>query len=419
MTVRWRSRVLLGVAFAAALPAQKPKDELEVKIQAALEAARPALLDHLEALHQGQPGELALMCLAALHDNLPRTDKQLAVALKRLGEAQPHTTYELALRLMVLETDTAFPGRDALAKEDAAHLLKHNRDAGFHYNSNDKGWDLSNSQYGALGLRAAVALGVEVPVKVWRALATTVLDSQQTDGGFCYIGQGGSYLSMTVAGISVLKICEAAMVKGNQKIPEIDRAVERAWRWLDKHSDQVGNTEIPWCLYAHYGLERAGILSDVTKVGGQDWYRVGAKMLVERQENGGGWKSKTDGFPGTELRGGRGQGVPTAFAVLFLRRKFQKLLTPVTLRILALKQIVDETPEKDMIECVDQLVRRGKPAIPDVLEGVRDDVPRRRQAAVLALRRIAGDDFGIDPKQDPEQNREAVRRAELWYLKNR
>jgi hypothetical protein len=37
----------------------------------------------------------------------------------------------------------------------------------------------------------------------------------------------------------------------------------------------------------------------------------------------------------------------------------------------------------------------------------------------LALRKVAGDDFGFDPKSDRESNRPAVRKAELWYLRNR
>ena len=39
--------------------------------------------------------------------------------------------------------------------------------------------------------------------------------------------------------------------------------------------------------------------------------------------------------------------------------------------------------------------------------------------AAQALQAIAGEQFGFDPDKGRDDNRAAVRRAELWYLKNR
>ena len=55
----------------------------------------------------------------------------------------------------------------------------------------------------------------------------------------------------------------------------------------------------------------------------------------------------------------------------------------------------------------------------DILKAMRSDVAPRRRAAALGLAAIAGSNFDFDAEQGAEHNREALRRAELWYLKNR
>lgn len=410
---------LLMPLLLAPLLAQGKPDGLEASIQSALQRARPVLLDFLDGAAPLMQGELALICLAALHDGVPNTDPHYLAARRRLGYANLQQTYELGLRLMVMEADPTFPEREKAAKHDAALLVQNAHAGGFDYGPKSPRWDLSNSQYGALGLRAAEALGVEVPAKVWRKLGDEVLDAQLADGGFDYQkGQrAGSYLSMTVAGIAVLCICEAQLTAGKGRITAYDRGVERAWKWLDKHQREVGDPGITWSFYAHYGLERAAILSDVTKLGQLDWYRAGAKMFVDLQLGNGGWHSQTD--RGGVARHVGGDPVATAFAVLFLRRKFQKTLTAITVRVPSLKQIDDKTSEADLLACVGFLVQRGKPALAEVVPVLRSEVPAQRRAAVLALQQLAGQDFGIDPRRDAEQNRDALRAAELWYLKNR
>jgi hypothetical protein len=55
------------------------------------------------------------------------------------------------------------------------------------------------------------------------------------------------------------------------------------------------------------------------------------------------------------------------------------------------------------------------------VKGMRSELEPQRRASVQALRQIAGETFGYDAAQGPdvEANREAVRRAELWFLKHR
>ncbi len=145
-------------------------------------------------------------------------------------------------------------------------------------------------------------------------------------------------------------------------------------------------------------------------------------MLLEEQLTGGGWQSTTDGMPGGHQSNGRGDLVPTSFAVLFLRRKFQKTPTgPYTKHIVNLANLGPASKDADVDACAQQLTARGKAAMADVVKGMRSDVVTQRRAAAKALTAIAGDTFGFDPlaDRDAEGAREAVKKAELWALQNR
>ena len=184
--------------------------------------------------------------------------------------------------------------------------------------------------------------------------------------------------------------------------------------------DPIGSPKEHWSFYFHYGLERAAILCDVVEIDGQvNWYASGAEMLVEEQLTGGGWRSLSDGFPGHHLSKKRGDAVPTSFAILFLRRKFQKVAGPITQHVVKLVNIGPRSQQKDIDACAAQLVQRGKEAMADIFKGLRSDIEPQRRAAQQALVGVAGKDFGYNPVLDREANRSAVKRAELWYLRNR
>ena len=210
---RWFVATLLTLAT---LPGQ---DALQSRVNQALELARPALLEHLHTAStpNTRAGELALMTLAALHEGVDAADPVLVAAQKRLAKANPAETYDLALRLLVLEVAPTFPDRIELAKRDAKELLRHRDECGaFSYQVNGNNWDLSNTQYAALGLRAAKAMGVTIDHSVWTQMAQTIGAEQENSGGFAYQSRkrgfdAGGYASMTAAGITVLAICRQAI----------------------------------------------------------------------------------------------------------------------------------------------------------------------------------------------------------------
>jgi hypothetical protein len=142
-------------------------------------------------------------------------------------------------------------------------------------------------------------------------------------------------------------------------------------------------------------------------------------MLCASQDDGGGWRSISDMGSGITLTKGRGDMVPTAFAILFLRRKFQKLAGPITPRVLVFANLGPKSKPEDVEACAKDQIARGKAALPEILHMLCSEIGPRRQAAALALRALAGQDFGYDPARDPQQSRDAIHAAELWYLRNR
>ncbi len=422
------------VAMAAAMgPMVVAQDAaLRERVNRALTDARPAMLAHLRDATADlvQPGPLALLLLASIHDGVPATDVAFAAALQKLAKANPEATYDLSLRLLVMEAWPDFPDRTSLAKRDARELLTHRDSSGaFGYSPNPVNWDLSNTQYAALGLRAAKALGATVDRTVWSKMAREIGEQQDTYGGFGYVKGGderaNSYASMTAAGVAVLAVCRQALGEESRQGSAMQKQLTRGWQWFDRNPAVIGSSTERWSYYFHYGLERAAILCDVEKVGGKDWYALGAEMLVRDQLPGGGWQGDADvGLMGRNapVRGkekSSGQPASTAFAVLFLRRKFQKISGPITPHIVTLAAIGPKATAQDLEDCVAELVRRGKAAVPDVLLAMRSELAPQREAAAKALAELAGEDFGYDPKLDAEQNGAALRKAELWHLRNR
>ncbi|MBL8725000.1 MAG: hypothetical protein JNK49_13200 [Planctomycetes bacterium] len=413
---------------AAAQRGTDPDDApaLRSAIDLALDRARPALLRHLQQATTDSitgPGLLALLLLAAIHDGVAADDPGLQAGLAALAKGKPNDTYSLALRLLVLDAWPDFPKRTELAKVDTAQLLRHQDSSGSFGYGHGGGWDLSNTQYAALGLRAARSLGATVPKAVFERLGRHVIAQQGNYGGFGYASAGAKdsgYASMTAAGIAVLAICRQAL---DQETPESvwSKHIARGWQWFVRTPECIGSLEQTWTYYFHYGLERAAILCDVEKVGGKDWYAHGAAMLVDAQGPGGGWQDgRVAGFGGPRAKGpDPGEPVATAFAVLFLRRKFQKHAGPVTPTLVSLAALGPHSKDELVSLCAEQLVARGREALPEVLRALRSDVLPQRRAAAAALAKLAGETFGYEASRDEAGNRDALRRAELWYLRNR
>ena len=122
---------------------------------------------------------------------------------------------------------------------------------------------------------------------------------------------------MTVAGLTVLEVCRQLLQPDGTEANRFTAAIDRGWAWVARAQTRIGDRHIPHCFYAHWGLERAAILSQRERVGTVDWYARGAEMMLATQKRDGGFRSVSDSH---------GVKAHTAFAVLFLRRAFVREL---------------------------------------------------------------------------------------------
>ena len=123
MPVLLISLLLAPLLWAGGLGAQSA--EFRDRVGQALDDARPALMGHLAQScgKHVRPGQLALVMLAAIDDGVERTDPVFERAVARLAKANCNQTYDLALRLMVVQALPDFPDRVEIAKDDLDRLL--------------------------------------------------------------------------------------------------------------------------------------------------------------------------------------------------------------------------------------------------------------------------------------------------------
>jgi hypothetical protein len=200
--------------------------------------------------------------------------------------------------------------------------IKAQRDGG-------EGGDNSNTQYGALGLRACFDAGITFEEQLIVRAAKWWMECQgpPEDGAAANAVQSGgdarprgwnykmagadgeAYGSMTAGGVGSVVIYDYMLKKDWKKNPIANAGVS----WLNLKWDVKANPGKggAWHYYYLYGLERAGILYDTTLIGKHDWYLEGARLLLDAQDGNGSWQTQT---------------WDTCFAILFLKKATRPLI---------------------------------------------------------------------------------------------
>ena len=176
----------------------------------------------------------------------------------------------------------------------------------------ESSWDFSNTQYAALGLRAAHQLGIRVPKKTWQLLIDDTLSEQvpaqdidpppgmegRTGTGFriapfCYRAPdaNGGRGSMTTAGIACLKIAIEGLGPSGKYSTRVKKANSYALNWLAINFDVSRSPGGGKHRYYLYGLERVGALLEIDRIGPYDWYEAGATNLTGSQSGNGAWSN--------------------------------------------------------------------------------------------------------------------------------
>jgi hypothetical protein len=335
-------------------------------------------------------GPTALATLALLKSGLPAGHPKVERAFAFLEKQPLERTYEVSVLLMALDAKYD-PAPDPFAKEEVDRygnfvvpepcaenaskedlawmkrcvdfLVKHQ--TGGYWRYPEGGFDLSNTQYALLGLKAADRCGLKVPISVWTQALDFLLSHQEESGpevevranevrgdyriewkekaqarGFRYVKsegpgpgagpvpgppmgpRGGAPVtgSMTTAGAAGLLICQSQLWKsrkfGAEARAKTRAGIRDAFAWMQKNFAVEFNPgqQMAHHFYYLYGLERMGILAHTRFVGKADWYLDGAEYLLFEQEPAGSWEN--------------GDLVDTCFALLFLKRSSFRTANP-------------------------------------------------------------------------------------------
>ncbi|MBX9627267.1 MAG: hypothetical protein K2X82_25920, partial [Gemmataceae bacterium] len=205
--------------------------------------------------------------------------------------------------------------------------------------------DHSNTQFGLLAVWASRKHGVPVEDALDR-VAARFRDAQRRDGGWAYTTAPADNTSgsMTCAGLLGLSTYVARQEekwaaaragrrekekekqardpsdpfvtredgggKKDRRPPDaVDGAVQAGFQGLGALFTG-GGVRLLGDLYFLWSLERVGVIYGADKIGGVDWYDVGARFLLETQQRDGSWQATAGHRASPD--------VDTSFAVLFL-----------------------------------------------------------------------------------------------------
>jgi hypothetical protein len=189
--------------------------------------------------------------------------------------------------------------------------------------------DNSNTQFALLALWAARRY--DLPLEYTVARAEQRFRASQHQGGWYYVrSRMRPYGSMTCAGLLGLAVGRGwgpeaqAGGKGPDQPRAEDEGITKGLRalapLLDDPSDSgaqklLTESEVKKGavnLYFLWSVERVGVLYNLRTIGGKDWYRWGAALLLPAQNADGSWFTK--GYLGATPT------IDTCFALLFLKR---------------------------------------------------------------------------------------------------
>lgn len=250
-------------------------------------------------------GQRCLMYYAAVQAGIDKQTPILHEYAEELSQGGFGATYDTACAIcfLVALDPVAYLATIRRAAEALAEMQNPNGSWGY-----PTGEDLSNTQYGALGLWKASTVGVSVEPEAWERLANRVRAYQTKHGGFGYHESGGDSVNMTTAGVGTLAVCESELLRLSQVSRDarlrLTKARQRGLEWLEDRVPAPEARMNGWPLYGLYGLERMAAWTGIARLGAHDWYQRGADHLVPKQSPEGNW----------------GGGAETAFAVLFLAR---------------------------------------------------------------------------------------------------
>lgn len=278
----------------------------------------------------GYPGGITSICtLALLNCGVPAKDESVQNAVNYLRKIKPQMTYSTSLQTMVFcaaepATNMALIKRNALWLEN--NQKRNGQFAGAWGYPQAEG-DNSNSQFALLALHEAERVGVDVNDQTWLLARNYWTQNQNQNGSWGYKPGLGGTGSMTCAGVAALVITSDRLSRGDAEVDgdhitccgeqQDNMQLEQALNWMGRnfsvHVNPGSHGQQGWLFYYLYGVERAGRLTNQRFLGGHDWYREGADLLVSLQDQlSGYWKGTGHAEDNPQLG--------TSLALLFLAK---------------------------------------------------------------------------------------------------
>jgi hypothetical protein len=185
--------------------------------------------------------------------------------------------------------------------------------------------DNSNTQFAVLALLAARSH--DVPVDRTLALvAKRFRITQQANGSWSYhfagAGQVSRFPTMTCAGLLGLALGHSLVRDARRRgekledltdageLPE-DPHIKKALQWLGQHIGGDMDTRLD--LYYLWSVERVGVIFQLPRIHGKEWYPWGVDILLAQQKDNGSWQAARQAYPSLST-------VDTSLALLFLKR---------------------------------------------------------------------------------------------------
>jgi hypothetical protein len=263
--------------------------------------------------------------------------------------------------------------------------------------------DNSNTQFALLAVWAARRHGVPA-TRTLNLITRRFLTSQNGDGSWGYLyklgGGEAERPAMTCVGLLGLAVGYGLAHEAGEAPRGVvqDPRIVGGFAALSKNVGQPSGRmeKLPMKnLYFLWSVERVGVLYNVGTIGGKDWYRWGAEILVANQKQAGNWEG--GGYHGADAT------IDTCLALLFLKRA--NLATDLATRL-------PFNPE-DLQKRVDDRVQpvTTKTAIPDPPEAPEQEKSASTPAPAEPPAHAGTDP--IVPPQDPPQPTSAPTRTPI------
>lgn len=331
------------------------KEKVKPSIEAGVEYLKSVQLATGVWVYQGNQGNLndphtvgatALVAIALMECGVSPKDRQIQAAYKVVKQAATNpaltSTYTISLCVIFLDRvnrDNPKNHKDVGLIKTLATKLAQGQSAatgGWSYTVPSDGSDNSNTQFAVVALWVARKYNARPGGVMDAALSRAehkFRNSQQQDGGWGYdtsMAQVGGHStgSMTCAGILGIALHAGAKRQSQTSFRgdgtggtgdvvqslDSDIQVVKARKYLVEAlktivqygGDSVGSHTPP---YFFWSLERVATLYKWRKLDGVDWFELGAKFLMSKQQRRGNW-----------YFGSEDTGVDTAFSLLFLAK---------------------------------------------------------------------------------------------------